>query len=265
MRIGEGGEEDVRDLEKELEEKRLAEEAQEDGAVQAPTDINSNNNNNINVRSIGSPMISPMTSPVNTLQKSNQYSTNSPIITDSLNDHNNSASNNSNRFNQSLLPPVGRQSIASNLSVSPLSTLQTSPASVTQSPRTSVELHRRMSGGSHGSLYGEIDHGAGSVPYLDEPMDLGELDEETINAIEQIEQQALLKSPKGQANSPRNIIKGIVIKEEHFDSFNDEDKVREVKKTRIELITEDPEDIDQVPTQPLKGIYLIYMRVLITY
>lgn len=268
MRIGEGGEEDVRDLEKELEEKRLAEEALEEGASQASTtDIANNNNNAINGNNngraiISSPMTSPMTSPVNSMRKSNQFSTNSsPIFpTDSINDNTNNNnrfnSNNDNRVtnnNLSFSPPLGRQSMGSNLSVSPLSTgLQMSPASVNQSPRTSAELQRRMSGSSHGSLYGEIDHGAGM---MDEPMD--SLDEETINAIDQMEQQAILNSPPAKKNnnsSSNSITKGLVIKEETFENLNDEEMAQEGTKTLLEIKAEDPEDVDQLPTQPMKGI-----------
>jgi hypothetical protein len=255
MRIGEGGEEDVRDLEKELEERRLAEEALEEGASQAATQDFNNNNNTNNNNNIGkvitSPMTSPMTSPVNTARKSNQLSTHSSpaFPTDSFNDNNNNHNNNNNRINNnsnlSFSPPLGRQSIVSNLSVSPLSAPQMSPASVNQSPRASAELQRRMSGSSHGSLYGEIDHGAGSAPFLDEPMD--SLDEDTINAIDQIEQQALLQSPPVSVSN--NTIKGVVIKEEDFD----EEMVQEVTTTRTEIKAEDPEDVDQIPTQPMKG------------
>jgi hypothetical protein len=255
MRIGEGGEEDVRDLEKELEERRLAEEALEEGASQAATQDFNNNNNTNNNNNIGkvitSPMTSPMTSPVNTARKSNQLSTHSSpaFPTDSFNDNNNNHNNNNNRINNnsnlSFSPPLGRQSIVSNLSVSPLSAPQMSPASVNQSPRASAELQRRMSGSSHGSLYGEIDHGAGRAPFLDEPMD--SLDEDTINAIDQIEQQALLQSPPVSVSN--NTIKGVVIKEEDFD----EEMVQEVTTTRTEIKAEDPEDVDQIPTQPMKG------------
>jgi hypothetical protein len=259
MRIGEGGEEDVRDLEKELEERRLAEEALEEGALQAATqDFNNNNtNNNNNIgKVVTSPMTSPMTSPVNTVRKSNQLSTHSSpaFPTDSFNDNNNNHNNTYNRSNNSNLsfsPPLGRQSIVSNLSVSPLSAPQMSPASVNQSPRTSAELQRRMSGSSHGSLYGEIDHGAGRAPFLDEPMD--SLDEDTINAIDQIEQQALLQSPPVSVSS--NTIKGVVIKEETFD----EEMVQEVTTTRTEIKAEDPEDVDQMPTQPMRGTSYNYI------
>lgn len=252
MRIGEGGEEDVRDLEKELEEKRLAEEALEDGASQASQPDFNNNNNNTNIgRVMSSPLTSPITSPVNTARKSNQLSTqSSPIFpTDSFNDSN--SNNNNNIFNNnnsglSLSPPLLRQSMGSNLSVSPFSAPQMSPASVNQSPRTSAELQRRTSGSSLGSLYGEIDHGAGSAPYLDEPMD--SLDEDTINAIDQIEQQALMQSPPGPANSVP--VKGVIIREESFD----DEEVQDVTATRAVAKAEDPEDVDQLPTQLAKGI-----------